>query len=97
MNQSPAFHGSTFVQELDGPRLTRQFDRVKNFMLTVGGWHTLREIANAADGTEASVSARLRDLRKPENGSYRVDRRRRGEPENGLHEYRVLPNGELPL
>lgn len=55
-----------------------------------GSWRTLRELADRAGGSEAGVSARLRDLRKPEFGAYVVERRRREGCAN-LWEYRVLP------
>lgn len=54
-----------------------------------GVWRTLGEIQAQVGGSEASVSARLRDLRKDGFGSYLIDRRRRGEPSRGLHEYRL--------
>lgn len=58
-----------------------------------GSWHTLPEIAAGTGDPEASISARLRDLRKPRFGSYVVDRRRRSQ---GLFEYR-LRVGQLEL
>lgn len=81
----PEFDGVTYSPELDGARLTTQFMRVKNLMLD-GGWHSLAEIARRVGGSEAGVSARIRDLRKPRNGSLNVDRHR---AENGLWLYRV--------
>lgn len=90
------FHGVTFDPQLDGPRLTSQFERVKAYML-LGGWRSLRDIVSFCGGTEASASARLRDFRRKENGSYIVDRRRRGDPASGLFEYRVLPPGQGEL
>ena len=83
------FDGATFDENLDGERLSTLLVRVRSYMLN-GGWATLSEIATAsAAGSEASVSARLRDLRTEKFGSFTVDRRRRGDPKNGLHEYRV--------
>lgn len=79
------FDGETYSPEQDGPRLHRQLNVVKAWMLE-RGWHTLREIADGTGEPEASVSARLRDLRKEKFGSYTVERRRRSV---GLHEYRV--------
>ncbi len=93
---APRFDGATFDSALDAQRLTTQLNRVQAFMLK-GEWHTLSEIAAAVSyppyerATEASVSARLRDLRKERFGSFKVERRRRGAPRAGLFEYRVLP------
>lgn len=82
------FRGETFDPELDGERLDRLLDRVRNLMLD-GHWRNLAEISSATGGTEASCSARLRDLRRVENGGYQVDRRRVGEPSRGIWVYRV--------
>ena len=81
--------GSTFDTKLDGERLGSQLLRVLAFMRD-GEWHILNEIGQAAHGSEAGVSARLRDLRRPEHGGYTVERRRRGDPKRGLVEYRLV-------
>jgi len=47
----------------DIPRLNRLLDRVLHVMRD-GQEHTLRELAQRCGGGEASVSARLRDLRR---------------------------------
>lgn len=86
----PRFHGATFDRELDGPRLERQLDRVREY-LRDGQWRTLAEIRAAAGGSEASVSARLRDLRKPAFGGHTVERQRvPGQETSGLWRYRLL-------
>jgi hypothetical protein len=54
-----------------------------------GGWHTLAGIAARTGDPEASISARLRDLRRPEHGAHTVERRRVREG-GGLFEYRVI-------
>lgn len=54
-----------------------------------GGWHTLAEIAMASEAPEASVSARLRDFRKPRYGMHTVQKRRVIDG-GGLWEYRIL-------
>ena len=84
------FDGKTFAPALDGPRLSRQLDKVRDLMLD-GKWRKLRAIQDVAGGSEAAISARLRDLRKPKFGSYTVERRRAGDPTAGSWEYRVLP------
>lgn len=84
------FDGVTYDPALDKGRLMSQLKRVFDVMAD-GSWHTLPEIAAAAGGSEPSVSARLRDLRKPKFGSYGIERRRRVELDAraGLHEYRL--------
>jgi len=82
----PHFDGDTYEPGEDYQRLGTLLERVLAFMLD-HKWHTLQEIHKATQpGTEASVSARLRDLRKPKHGSYTVDRERVC---RGLHHYRI--------
>ena len=63
-----AFDGDEYDHERDSKRLSHQLDTEKNFM-SDGQWHTLAEISAATGAPEFSVSARLRDLRKPRFGS----------------------------
>lgn len=81
------FYGATYQPELDFARLNSLLNRVRNFMAD-GQWHTLKAIAEACGGSEASVSARLRDLRK--EGRI-VERQRIGDPKAGVFAYRVVP------
>jgi len=81
------FDGETFNKDRDGKRLNKQQRAVTEVMLD-GKWRTLKHIAMTIGAPEASVSARLRDLRKPRNGGYIVERRY---ITKGLYEYRVLP------
>jgi hypothetical protein len=81
--------GETFDLAIDYERLNRQTRRVAEFMADAQ-WHTLAEISGATGDPEASVSARLRDLRRPSLGGYLVERRR-VRPAHGLWEYRLLP------
>lgn len=74
------------VSIADEKRLTGQLERVFTLM-SDGTWRTLAEIARAVGGSEAGVSARLRDLRKPRWGRHTVERARRGP---GLWEYRLV-------
>jgi len=83
------FDGETFEAPLDLSRLGRQMHRVYNVMKS-GQWYTLSEIAGAIGQPEASISARLRDLRKERWGAHEVLRRRRGEARRGLFEYRLM-------
>jgi DNA-binding Lrp family transcriptional regulator len=85
-----AFAGSTFEPEHDEVRLTSQLQRVRALMLD-GKWRTLREIAAEVQGSEAGVSARIRDLRKPGNGGFVIERKRVGDLKAGLHAYRMAP------
>lgn len=82
--------GQTYEPALDRERLLRQKDRVRNLMLDAI-WRTLSEIEEITCDPQASISARLRDLRRV---GYTVERRRRGEPKNGLFEYRVYPGAQ---
>lgn len=82
----PQFDGATFSEPRDGSRLRRQLDAVKMLMAD-GVPHTLREIAERCQCSEASASARLRDLRKLQQGGYTVDRKY---VTNGIWEYRLV-------
>jgi hypothetical protein len=82
------FDGHTYQPELDFGRLTSQLIRVYVAMRD-GRWRTLDEIQVLAGGQQAAVSARLRDLRKSKFGAHTVERRRRGNGERGLFEYRL--------
>ena len=65
----------------------RQLSAVLDLMRD-GRWRTLYEIQKATgEGSEAAISARLRDLRKARFGGYQVNRRRRGD--GGTFEYQV--------
>lgn len=68
------FDGSTYNPERDGARLGDQMLAVYAVMAD-GRWRTLADLSSAVGAPEASVSARLRDLRKPRFGGHRVERR----------------------
>jgi len=87
------FDGITYSPTLDRKRLGAQLRRVLEVMER-GGWYTLAEIAaHTGDASQAAISARLRDLRKEKFGGFEVERRRRGEPRNGLWEYELKTPG----
>lgn len=90
MSANPILHfdGATFQPERDGKRLTQQHCRVKALMRD-GVWRTLSQIAEATGDPEASVSARLRDLRKEKFGSNTIEREY---VSRGLFRYRLLVN-----
>lgn len=87
--------GHAFDRRLDGARLGRQLDDVRNYMLGLPAdqWRTLPEIAVAIHHPEASISAQLRHLRKAEFGGYIVNKRRVAQ--SGLWEYQVKKKGTL--
>lgn len=87
-NPSMHFDGVTFQLDRDGRRLAMQQNRIRALMRD-GAWRTLSQISQATDDPEASVSARLRDLRKPRFGSNTVERRF---VSRGLFEYRLIVN-----
>lgn len=83
------FDGITYDSKLDYRRLSGQLRRVFSVMVK-GGWYTLSEIAaHTGDASEAAISARLRDLRKPKFGGFQIERQRRGDAKRGLWEYRL--------
>ena len=90
---APHFDGSTYEADRDHSRLTTQMQRVAQ-AVSDGAWHTLSELAQKSHGSEAAVSARLRDLRKPKFGGHTVEREYVG---NGLWMYRVLAKDQPEL
>jgi hypothetical protein len=103
-DSTPTFRGAAYVPSLDRARLALQVERVRVFMLR-GEWRTLREIKTALEDLhapavfpESSISAQLRNLKKP-GYSYRLLKRRRAGvhgPGAGIWEYRLLPPGPQP-
>jgi hypothetical protein len=85
-----AFDGETYDPKRDYIRLSGQLAKVFEFM-SDGKWHTLRQIVDACGGSEAAVSARLRDLRKKKYGGYTVLREHL---QDGLHRYRLMTDAE---
>lgn len=86
---APEFDGATYDAPLDHERLGAQALRVWT-VVSDGRWRTLAEIEAECGDPQASISARLRDFRKPKFGEHLVERRRRGEEHRGLFEYRVV-------
>jgi hypothetical protein len=68
------FRGADYRAPRDQARLSTQLERVKDAMID-GQWRSLEQIADLAQAPQTSVSAQLRNLRKPEFGSWLVDRR----------------------
>ena len=91
------FNGSDYDPALDYKRLSGQIKRIYKLMRD-GKWRTLSEIETQTGDHEASISAQLRNLRKPQFGSHVVEKQRRGERTSGLFEYRLLVKvGQLTL
>lgn len=84
----PKFDGATFEPKHDQKRLTGQQKRVMDLMAD-GRWRTLAEIREVCGGSEAGISARLRDCRKKPNGEHTVNSRRVA-PGSGLYEYQLI-------
>lgn len=93
------FSGAAYDPELDQRRLALQIERIRR-LCADGAWRTLREMKTELEilyaptyFPEASISANLRNLRKP-GFCYRVEKRRRAGargPGSGLFEYQLLP------
>ena len=83
------FDGSDIVAEFDHDRLSKQIKTIYDLMIK-GRWHTLSGIAYITGYPESSISANLRHLRKPKMGSHTVNKRRKGDPKNGLWEYQLI-------
>jgi hypothetical protein len=76
------------VQAGDKVRIRTQLSHVFGLMKD-GYWRSLADIRRVVPGSEAGISARLRDLRKKQCGGHTVDRRRRSA---GTWEYRLIVN-----
>lgn len=86
------FSGATYSTKFDSARLTGQLLRIYTLMID-GEFRTYREIAESTGDGEASISAQLRNLRKPGFGSHVVEKRARGDRSCGLFEYAVRVQG----
>jgi hypothetical protein len=82
----PYFDGESFVAEVDGKRLGDQMLNVYRVMAD-GQWHSLAAIEYVTGYPQASISARIRDLRKPRFGGRTIERQRVG---GGLFRYRMV-------
>jgi hypothetical protein len=85
VDRDKAFGGQTYDAERDYKRLSGQLRKVYAVMRD-GQWHSLDGLAQQAGGTVASVSARIRDLRKKQYGARVVERKHIKE---GLFLYRL--------
>jgi len=86
-------HDGPDLTPADQLRLGTQLVRVQTLMGD-GRWRTLAQIAATVGGSEAGVSARLRDLRKDKFGAHCVERHRTHS--GGLWHYRLVPTPTEP-
>ena len=90
----PHFDGPDYKPENDHARLTLMMVQMANLMRD-GEWRTIPEIKesikkkNGSRYMETSVSAGLRDFEKAKFGGHIKDKRHRGDPKNGLYEYKI--------
>jgi hypothetical protein len=84
--------GWTYDNGRDRIRLNAQHLRVYRAMYD-GSWWTLRTLSEFTGDPESSISARLRDFRKPRFGDHMVERRH---VEGGLWKYRLIWNEDIP-
>lgn len=91
------FSGADYIPQRDDPRLLSQLERIRSFMLWHNDWRSVQQISQVMGGKypENSIQAQLRNLRKPEHGAYRVERRRRNG--SALSEYRVLLPAQMEI
>ena len=94
MPQPFIFDGAGFDPDLDGERLARQLRAIRDYLFGLEGdrFATVGEIASALGFPECSVSAQLRNLRKPRHGGYKIESRRL--TETGLFGYRLARFGD---
>ena len=88
---SPEFDGAGYEPSRDKERLTNQKEVIFALMKD-GWWRTLRQIAEVTGFPEASISAQLRNYRKPKFGGHTVERKH---IKNGLHEYKLILRGKV--
>ncbi len=81
------FDGETYDAARDHDRLNAQLSRIRAALMDLA-WHTLADLERRTGDPQASISARIRDLRKVKFGGAVVERRY---VEAGLWEYRLTP------
>ena len=83
------FSGFTYRRELDEDRLTSLLRKVLWCLLN-GEWWTLAQLRAGCGGSEAGISAIIRDLRKTKLGGFTINHRRREtNSKGGLWQYRL--------
>jgi hypothetical protein len=91
----PDHDGATYEAALDHVRLNAQMLRVWEALRESDAWWTLSELAAATGDPEASVSARIRDLRKDKFGGHVIERLR--VDDSGLYRYHLIPNPHVDV
>ena len=86
------FDGVDYKPKYDCARLSGQILDIFDFM-SDQEWHTLSDIEEATGHPQASISAQLRNLRKPRFGGYIIERRRSDDRSCGLYYYRLNNGG----
>lgn len=86
MTINPHFDGKTYSPTLDHARLTGQLGAVYDVMKD-GQWYALWQIQDRVKGSESSIGARIRDLRKEKFGGHTVERKRKA---GGSWQYRLV-------
>ena len=84
----PSIFDGAYVTKEDDARLTKQ-QKVIYELMKDGGWRTLRSISSVTGIPEASVSAQLRNLRKPKFGGHQVITRHLTGTGRGNYEYQL--------
>jgi hypothetical protein len=73
----PHFDGAHYNHIRDHLRLSHQHNRIFNLMLD-GVWRSLQDIEKETGDTSASISAALRNMRKPRFGGHTVNKQNVG-------------------
>jgi hypothetical protein len=95
-----------YVLAMIGARAQTQMEVIRDVLLSSAecarsqegggsGWMTLGEIAELTAYSETSISAQLRNLRKPKFGGYAIEKRWRRRCARGQWEYRISGRQEL--
>jgi hypothetical protein len=90
---APQFDGADYQPDRDHSRLTGQIASIFA-VIADRQWRTLDQLVEATGAPHASVSAQLRNLRKPRFGKHTIERRHIA---NGLYEYRLAPTVADPV
>ena len=86
-----SFDGAEYIPAFDAERLSAQLRRVFDLMRD-GQWRSLDAIHGITGDPHASISARLRDLRKPKFGGHTLESQRFGDKSRGFYKYRLILN-----